>query len=87
MSGFMIMWLNKDEDNPHSQVGKKPSVACALQAKLSLEPSSASNNNAEGLGLQQIRYGHAALKYIRIYLYQSVHFFLSLHLHEVITPF
>lgn len=23
MSGFMIMWLNRDEDNPHSQVKKK----------------------------------------------------------------
>lgn len=24
MSGFMIMWHNKDEDNPYSQVEKNP---------------------------------------------------------------
>lgn len=26
MSGFMIMWLSKDEDNPYSQVKKKGTV-------------------------------------------------------------
>lgn len=35
MSGFMIMWLNRDEDNPHSQVKKKNikslNVACTVQ--------------------------------------------------------
>lgn len=68
MSGFKIMWHNKDDDNPHFPGGKKSrflNVARAMQGQFSLEPSTASNN-VEGLRLQQIYKGHAALKYVAV---------------------
>lgn len=78
MSGFVIMWLYKEEDNPHSQVKKRKTANVWMQqAQFSLEPSSASNDNVGGLRLQRICYGHAALKYVGIYLYLRGYVFPS----------
>lgn len=33
MSGFMTMWPNKDENNPHSQVEKKRMFECSVQCR------------------------------------------------------